>query len=116
MEFTEVLFSAVGLIGTLLYVAGYLALQAGWLQADRAAYSCLNIVAAVLTLVSLTHSFNLASATGQVAWLLISVYGIARLRRGITSPSSASDIRGVERLLPLGRNVLSKGVAAVPTR
>lgn len=71
--------TAVGLVGVVLYLAAYAALQLGFLRARGYAYPALNLVAAVCTLVGLIGSFNLSSALIQIAWIIISIAGMIRL-------------------------------------
>ena len=71
--------TAVGLLGVVLYLAAYAALQLGFLRARGYAYPLLNLLAASCTLVALVGAFNLSSALIQVAWILISIAGIVRL-------------------------------------
>lgn len=74
---------AVGLLGFALYLASYLLLNVGRLSGERCGYAVMNMVAAACVLVSLTQTFNLASALIQISWIAISLFGIVRmLRRG----------------------------------
>jgi hypothetical protein len=49
--------------------------------ADDLRYPVINLVGAILILVSLTKTFNLASFVIEIAWIGISIYGIARIMR-----------------------------------
>lgn len=71
--------TAVGLLGVVLYLAAYAALQLGFLRARGYAYPSLNLLAAACTLVGLVGAFNLSSALIQIAWIVISIAGIVRL-------------------------------------
>ena len=71
--------TAVGLVGVVLYLAAYAALQLGFLRARGYAYPSLNLLAASCTLVGLVGSFNLSSALIQIAWIVISIAGMGRL-------------------------------------
>jgi hypothetical protein len=69
----------VGLIGVAFYIGSYAALQTGLLRGSGYPYTLLNLVAAILVLVSLTREFNLSSAVIQITWIGISVVGLGRM-------------------------------------
>lgn len=71
--------TAVGLVGVVLYLAAYAALQLGFLRARGYAYPLLNLLAATCTLIGLAEAFNLSSALIQLLWIVISIAGIVRL-------------------------------------
>ena len=68
----------LGNVGVLLILAAYLFAQMGRLDISRPAYSLANGIGALLILVSLLHNFNLSSFVIEIAWLLISIYGLLR--------------------------------------
>lgn len=74
-------FDVVGLLGTAAVLLAYLLLQAGRLPAHGFAYPLLNIAGACGILVSLLGGFNPAVALLQVAWIVVSLYGLARTLR-----------------------------------
>lgn len=73
---SEVFYNVVGLIGVVLYVGSYSALQFGKLDGNSMQYCLYNGAAASLVLISLFHDFNLASAIIQVVWISVSCYGV----------------------------------------
>lgn len=75
----EEILGYAGLLGVVLYLGSYAALQTGFVRGSSYAYAMLNLFAASLVLVSLFHSFNLSSAIIQIAWIVISIVGIIRL-------------------------------------
>ena len=77
-----------GVAGFGLYVTNYTLLTFHRLHSHDALYFGINLVAASLVLLSLTASFNLASAMIQIFWVFISSTAIIlRLRRkGTTGP------------------------------
>lgn len=82
MEFEWVasdVYSAVGLIGVVLYVSAYAALQLGLIAGQSYRYSLLNLAAASCVLFSLSTHFNLSSALIQVFWIVLSIIGVSRL-------------------------------------
>jgi len=79
-------FDALGLVGVVAILAAYTLLQTGRMAATSLAYSALNAVGALLVLVSLWFDFNLSAAVVEGAWLLISLYGLARVARRAGTP------------------------------
>lgn len=71
-------FDLVGNLGVLLMVAAYLLLQLERLSSAAVSYLLLNVVGAVMVIVSLLFRFNLSAFLMEVFWLLISLYGLAR--------------------------------------
>ena len=71
----------VGNLGVFLVLATYLLIQTGRMDISRPGYSMANAAGAVLILVSLLHNFNLSSFIIEIAWLLISLYGLYRWLR-----------------------------------
>src|SRR5271154_6366027 len=70
---------AAGLLGVILYVGAYAALQSGLLRSNGYTYAAANLAAASLVLLSLTIDFNLSAAISQIVWIVISVFGLARM-------------------------------------
>jgi uncharacterized membrane protein len=71
----------VGNLGVFLVLATYLLIQMGRIEISRPGYSLANAAGAVLIIVSLLHNFNLSSFIIEIAWLLISLYGLFRWLR-----------------------------------
>jgi paired small multidrug resistance pump len=71
----------VGNLGVLTILGTYLALQAERLDAKSVAYSALNAVGAGSITISLLFDFNLSAFLVEAAWVLVSVYGLARAWR-----------------------------------
>lgn len=79
----------IGLAGVALVVGTYFLSQIGRMDVRRPLYPGLNAVGAVMILVSLRYSFNLASAAIEGFWLAISLVGLAgALRRRVDSPGA----------------------------
>ena len=68
----------VGNIGVLCVLATYLLLQLEKLDVTSLFYSVLNAFGAGLIVLSLLYEFNLSAIVIETAWLLISLFGIAR--------------------------------------
>lgn len=71
-------FQAIGLMGFAAYLAGFGALQMGWLDGNGRVYAWANIFGASFVLISLYDAFNLASALIQLSWILIGTVGLMR--------------------------------------
>lgn len=67
-----------GILGVCIYIGAYTGLQLGFLRGQGYSYASLNMVAALLVLLSLKDNFNLSSTVIQVSWITISVVGIIR--------------------------------------
>ena len=73
----------IGLIGVLLILITYGALTLEKMDSKSWLYSAGNGLGAVLILISLYYSFNLASFVIEIAWLAISLFGLWKAwRRG----------------------------------
>lgn len=75
---TITLYDIIGVVGVAIILFAYLLLQIEKLSAQDWRYSAANGLGAVLILVSLCFSFNLASFIIEIAWLLISLFGLFR--------------------------------------
>jgi CRP-like cAMP-binding protein len=73
------IWSAAGLSGVAFYLAAYGALQFGLIRGSSITYTVMNMVAAILVLISLSEAFNLSSALIQVSWIILSIIGLARM-------------------------------------
>ena len=68
----------VGMLGTLMVLAAFFLLQAGRVSGTGIVYQLLNLFGAGGVLVSLLGQFNVSVFFLELAWILISAYGIAR--------------------------------------
>lgn len=75
----QTFFDFIGLLGVAIAVLAFAILQAGLIRGQSYTYAGLNLLSAVLVLISLTASFNLSSSIKQVIWIGISLFGIIRL-------------------------------------
>ena len=66
------------MVGVVLVLFAYLLLQLGKMSPASIRYSFLNTLGSVLILVSLFYHLNIASAVIEVAWLIISLYGLIK--------------------------------------
>ena len=81
-------YDVVGLAGTLMILAAFFLQQVGRLSGTDLAYQTMNLFGAAGILVSLLGSFNLSVFLLEVAWVLVSAYGIVRTlkQRRISGP------------------------------
>lgn len=71
----------VGMLGTVLILGGFALLQSGRVSGTGLAYQLLNLLGAAGVLVSLLGTFNLSVFLLEAAWIVVSLYGIARTLR-----------------------------------
>ena len=82
-------YDLVGLLGTVIILLGFFLLQAGRLAGTGLVYQLINLFGAAGILVSLIGKFNLPVFLLEAAWIVVSLYGIARsfrLRRNRAAP------------------------------
>lgn len=68
----------VGIVGVLLTLAAYYLLNVGKLTSSDMAYLFMNLFGSILLLFSLLFNWNLSSVLIEIAWISISLIGIAR--------------------------------------
>ena len=66
----------IGNIGVFLIILGYLLLQINKIKSNDIIYSLLNLIGAILILISLTDEFNLSAFIIEIFWVGISLIGI----------------------------------------
>lgn len=80
MEFD--LYIACGIVGAGCFIVGYFATLQGWIPASDWRFPAVNLLGAVLVLVSLIEEWNLPSVILECFWGAISIYGLVRSARG----------------------------------
>lgn len=70
--------NVIGLVGVIIILISYYFLNVGKVAASDMSYLWSNLVGSVLILISLWVHWNLPSFIIEVAWILISVIGMAR--------------------------------------
>ena len=73
---TITFYDILGVGGVIVILIAYLLLQLEKLSVLDWRYSVANALGAILILISLYFSFNLASFIIEIAWLLISIFGL----------------------------------------
>jgi hypothetical protein len=69
-------YDILGTLGVMSIIVAFAAVQSGRLAPTRLSYSLMNLIGAILILVSLSFNFNLASVVIEIFWILISLWGI----------------------------------------
>ena len=67
----------IGLIGSALFVGGFAYANAA-VQMDKVLFNLINLIGAVLLLISLSVHFNLAAFVLEVCWGLIALVGLIK--------------------------------------
>lgn len=70
------IFQWIGFVGMAFVVVAYLLLQINKYTIKSLQYQLLNLVGAILLLISLFVHFNLGSFIIEIFWIIITVYGI----------------------------------------
>jgi predicted membrane protein len=74
------IFQIIGFIGMLFIVYAYFLLQAQKLEHNSLRFQILNLIGAILLIISLLVHFNLGSFMIEVFWIIITVYGILKTK------------------------------------
>lgn len=69
----------IGCLGTIIVLIAYVLLQVKKLDADSVSYSLLNLGGSLMILASLFYSWNLAAVAMEVAWIIISAFGLIKV-------------------------------------
>jgi predicted membrane protein len=74
------IFQIIGFIGMLFIVYGYFLLQAHKVKHSSLKFQILNLIGAILLIISLLVHFNLGSFMIEVFWIIITIYGMIKNR------------------------------------
>jgi hypothetical protein len=89
-------YDAVGMVGTLLYFLGYWLLSCQKIKGEGTTYITMNLCGACCVLFSLLNDWNLSSAIIQIGWIILSIYGLYKLKVATifhkTTANSLNDI------------------------
>ena len=66
----------IGLVGVVIILWVYCLVIKGKISAEKLAFSLFNSIGSIFILISLLHKMNVASFVIEVAWLLISLWGV----------------------------------------
>lgn len=73
------IFQFVGFLGMCCVVGAYALLQLGRMSSDNLAFQLINLIGAVLLIISLCVHFNLGSFLIEVFWIGITMIGIYKI-------------------------------------
>jgi hypothetical protein len=68
----------IGCLGASVVLVAYVLLQSGKIKSEQLTYSFLNVLGAAMILYSLIYAWNLAAVGMELAWLVISVFGVLK--------------------------------------
>lgn len=68
----------IGMCGTFSIVVAYFLIQLDKMDPKGVVYNCLNLIGAILLLISLCINFNLASFVIELFWIAASIVGLVR--------------------------------------
>ncbi len=71
----------IGLVGVACIIGAYFLIASGKMGGTDVRYHIINLVGAVLLLVSLYYHYNLPSVVIEFVWIAIGIYGIFRSLR-----------------------------------
>jgi hypothetical protein len=74
-------YTVSGIIGAACFIAAYFGTLQGWLEPTNWRFPAINLLGALLVLVSLIDAWNLPSVVLECFWGAISVYGLVRCAR-----------------------------------
>jgi len=74
------IFQIIGFIGMLFIVYAYFLLQASKVEHSSLKFQIINLIGAILLIISLLVHFNLGSFLIEVFWIIITLYGIIKNR------------------------------------
>lgn len=75
----SILFNTIGLIGVGILISAFFLLQNGRIKSDDMAYPVLNLIGAILHMLSLIVAWNIATLVIEIFWSGISIYGIYKV-------------------------------------
>jgi len=75
------IFQWIGFVGMIFIVWAYFILQQGRYAFDSLYYQLLNLIGAILLLISLLVHFNFGSFMIEVFWIGITIYGLIKMNK-----------------------------------
>ena len=77
----EQLGTAIGLVGVVIVLVTYGLLTTGRMGENEPRYYWLNIIGTTGIAVSVLVQWNLASMVAQILWIIVSLFGLYRIRK-----------------------------------
>jgi len=75
------IYQVIGFVGMIFIIYAYFLLQVGKYDSKSLQFQYINLIGAILLLISLCVHFNLGSFIIEVFWILITLYGIAKNKK-----------------------------------
>jgi len=77
----DIIFNIIGISGVALILFGYFLLQGGKIDTTNLSYHLLNLIGAILILISLYWKPNIPSIIIEICWINISIYGLIQWKK-----------------------------------
>lgn len=74
-------FQILGFVGMLFVVGAYFLLQIEKIASNSLSYQIINLIGAILLLISLCFHFNLGSFLIEIFWIFITLFGIYKITK-----------------------------------
>ena len=74
----DILFNTIGIIGVIMMLVAYFLLQKGVFSDHNNNYLMLNLIGAIMSIISLCWAWNLSAFIMELIWSVISVYGLIK--------------------------------------
>jgi len=75
------IYQIIGFLGMIFIIYAYFLLQIGKYDSKSLQFQYINLIGAILLLISLCVHFNLGSFIIEVFWILITLYGIIKHKK-----------------------------------
>jgi len=85
---SDVAADIVGYLGSAMIILAYFLLQSGKVTSEDIRYPLINLIGAILLMISLTVHTNMPSVVIEIFWIGISVYGIWKILKKKKTPLS----------------------------
>jgi len=73
------LFQIIGFLGMICVVGAYLLLQLQIVSNENLSFQIINLIGAILLIISLCIHFNLGSFLIEIFWIIITLFGIYKI-------------------------------------
>jgi hypothetical protein len=77
----DILFNIIGLLGVFLILLAYFLITKGAVTNKDVSFHVMNLIGAILLLISLMWSWNLPSVIIEICWISISLWGLYKIRK-----------------------------------
>ena len=74
----DIIFNTIGMIGVIMMLLAYFLLQKGIFSDHNNNYLLLNLIGAIMSIISLCWAWNLSAFIIECIWSAISIYGLIK--------------------------------------